>query len=215
MSIDRLGQTVAMLAVPLVLLGNAILIAALPITASALYAVPGFPEPRIEFADGERNRLAGVSVRAVQPWRAGGLDAMRDARRDHGRPAFVAKELKHFADVRTILFTVMLAWLVGLAALLAVAASPLRASLPKGLQWGARLTVGVFILAGLAMLVSFDSAFNALHAVLFEGETWRLPHLGTVRSLFPDEFWALTGGLITVLVLAQAAIVTVFARRID
>ena len=202
------------LAVGPVLTGVALLVLVHPWTADAAYALPGFPEPRIALDDDERSRLAAVGTRAIAPWRPGGLQTMRAATRDDGRPAFVGEEIGHFEDVRTVVLVVLLAAGAGLA--LMVAAAGLvrdRSVIGQGLIAGTRVTVAVFVGIGGLMLIGFDAFFDAFHGVFFEGESWRLPYYGTVRSLYPDALWAIMGGALVALVLAQAAAIVVLIRR--
>lgn len=200
-------------AVPAVLLGNALIVLMQPPVATAPYSAPGFPGPVIELTDSERDRLAGVGIRAVTPWRSGGIQAMREAERDSGAVAFVDEEIRHFDDVRTIMKVLIAAWLLGWCVLIATAASRTRSLLRPGLRAGLLATAGTFVVLGLAMLVAFDSFFEGFHVLLFEGDTWRLPNRGTVRSLFPDEYWATMGGAVAAVVLAQAAVIGALLQR--
>jgi len=202
------------LAVGPLLIGSALLVLAQPWAANAAYALPGFPEPRIVLGDDERSRLAAIGTRAIQPWRPDGIETMRAARRDDGRRAFVREELDHFEDVRVVVMAFLAAAVAGLA-LIAVAAGLVRdkALVRRGLIAGARLTVAIFAAIGALMLVGFDPFFDAFHALFFEGESWKLPNLGTARSLYPDALWALMGGAMVVLVLAQVAAILTVLRR--
>ena len=73
--------------------------------------------------------------------------------------------------------------------------------------------MAVVAATGALMLIGFDAFFDAFHALFFEGETWKLPNLGTARSLYPDALWAIMGGAMVVLVLAQVAVIVVVLRR--
>jgi len=202
------------LAVGPVLTGSALLVLAHPWAVEAAYALPGFPEPRIALGDGERSRLAAVGTHAVQPWRPGAVEAMRTARREDGRPAFAREELEHFEDVRTVVLAFLLAGAAALAIIaLAAALARDRSILRRGLIAGSRLTVAGFAVLGALMLVGFDAFFDAFHALFFEAGTWQLPSLGTARSLYPDALWALMGGAMVALVLAQSAAIVVALRR--
>jgi len=202
------------IAVPPLLVGTSLLVLAHPWTARAAYALPGFPEPRIAMSDNERARLAGVATRAVQPWRSKGIDRMRDARREDGRRAFVAREIRHFEDVRRVVVATLLAWLAAIVVLGgAFALVRDRSLIRRGLEAGARLTLVTFAVLAFFMVVGFGAFFDAFHAVFFAGDSWRLPNRGTVRSLYPDEYWALMGGAMAALLLAQAAAILIGLRR--
>jgi len=202
------------LAVGPVLVAIALLVLAHPWAADVAYALPGFPEPRIAIGDDERSRLAAVGTRAIQPWRPDGIEAMRAARRDDGRRAFVGEELDHFEDVRTVMLAFLVAGAVGLA-LIAAAAGLVsdRSLVRRGLLAGTRLTLAILAVTGALMILGFDAFFDNFHELFFEGESWKLPNLGTARSLYPDALWALMGGAMVALVLTQVAAIVVLLRR--
>jgi uncharacterized protein DUF1461 len=193
------------LAVAPVLIGTALLVVVHPWTADAAYALPWFPEPRVDRGGDERTRLAHVGTHAIQPWRSDGIDAMRKTRLDDGRRAFIEEEIAHFEDVRRVVVVLLAAWVAGLVLIGAVAARVRDRSLVRrGLGAGARLTLALVAATSLLMLVSFQAFFEGFHWIFFEGDTWRLPERGTARSLYPDAFWAHVGGAMALLVLAQA-----------
>jgi len=204
---------VALALVP-ALIAIALLVLAHPWAVDAAYALPGFPEPRIALGDDERSRLAAVGTRASQPWRPDGIEAMREARLDDGRRAFVAREIDHFEDVRGVMLAFLAAGAAGLTVIV-LAAGLVRdkSLLRRGLVAGARLTIALFAAIGVLMLIGFDAFFNAFHTLFFDGDSWLLPSMGTARSLYPDALWALMGGAMVALVLAQVAALVVLLRR--
>jgi len=202
------------LAVGPALTGTALLVLVHPWTADAAYALPGFPEPRIALDGDERSHLAAIGIHAIQPWRSDGIESMRAATREDGSRAFDGEELRHFEDVRTVVLVFLLAGAVSLAVIGAAAVLVRdRAVLRRGLIAGTRVTFALFAVLGALMLIGFDAFFDAFHGIFFEGDTWQLPYLGTVRSLYPDALWAIMGGVMVVLVLAQAAAIVVAMRR--
>lgn len=202
------------LAVPAALIATSLLVLAHPWTIDAAYALPGFPEPRIALDDDERSRLAAVGTRAIQPWRADGIEQMREARRDDGSRAFTPDELTHFEDVRTLVLLFLLAGGAGIAVIaLSASLARDRSLVRRGLTAGARATVALFVVIGVLMLVGFEAFFDSFHELFFTGDTWKLPPLGTVRNLYPDELWVLLGASVVVLALAQAAAIELALRR--
>ena len=130
------------------------------------------------------------------------------------RPAFDAREVRHMGDVRRVLHGFLIAWLIGLA-LLGIGVLTLRRSgdaVRPALRRGARVTLGLF--AGLAVLMTaaFSLVFEALHLTLFEGESWRFGSDDTLRSLYPDAFWAIAGGVVAAFVVAQALTLVLATR---
>jgi uncharacterized membrane protein len=140
---------------------------------------------------------------------------MRGATRGNGRPAFVERELRHFADVRTIFRVLAIGWAAGLAVLLLTGLLRASAAMRAGARDGARLATVLFSVLAVAMAASFDLFFEGFHTALFAEGSWRLPKFGTVRSLFPDAFWAIMGGAVATLVLAQAFALAALLRRRD
>ena len=204
------------LAVGPALIATALLVLAHPRTIDAAYALPGFPEPRIAIAADERSRLGAIGARAIQPWQDDAVQRMRAATHDDGRRAFDRKALAHFEDVRAFMLLFLLAGGTGVAVIaLAAALVGERSVVRRGLSAGTRLTVALFAVIGLLMLLGFGAFFDAFHELFFEGDTWKLPPLGTVRSLYPDALWQIVGGAFVALVLAQAAAIEVALRRRD
>lgn len=204
------------LAVAPALVAVALLVLTHPWTVDSAYALPGFPEPRIALDGEERSRLAAVGTRAIQPWRAQGIEEMRAARRDDGRRAFDRKELAHFEDVRALMSVFLVAGAAGVA-VIALAAGLVRERplVRRGLIVGTRLTVAVCAVIGALMLIGFDAFFEGFHQLFFAAESWKLPNRGTARSLYPDALWVLMGGALVALVLVQAAAIELALRHRD
>jgi len=200
------------MALPFVLVGNALLVLAQPWLVDAQYALPGFPEPLIELSGEQRADLAATGVRSISPWEGEGIDLLREARLPSGDPAFDAREVAHMSDVRGVVSGFMIAWLVGVASLVASALALRGAGAADGLMrralgWGASATLAGFAALGLFMLVDFDAFFTGFHGVFFEGDSWRFASGDTLRSLYPDEFWGVAAGVAAGLIVLQAGVV--------
>ncbi len=206
-------------AVPVVLAGNALLVLAWHWLPRAVYALPGFPAEDGLSSD-RRLELAGTGIDAIQPWDAGGLDRLREARLPTGSDAFNARELAHMQDVRELMTLLLITWAVSLAALafmwLAARRRPgPRAAIRTGLGWGARATIALLGVIGVFMLVNFDAFFDVFHAVFFTGDSWRFPRTDTLRRLFPYSFWGIAGGALALLTIGQALVIARLAGRAD
>lgn len=209
-----MGTALALLVailLPFVFVGNALLVLVQPWLVDAQYALPGFPEPLIELSGDQRADLAATGVRSISPWRGGGIDLLREARLPGGEPAFDSREVAHMSDVRGVVSGFMIAWLAGVAVLLAAAlmmrGAEARSLLRRALGWGASATLAGFAALALFMLIDFDSFFTAFHSVFFEGDSWRFASDDTLRSLYPDEFWGVAAGVAAALIVMQAAAV--------
>lgn len=213
------AATLVVLAVPLVLLGNAIWILLNPWLVDLEYALPGFPAPAAEgpaLTGSEREELADTGIESVRPF-GDGAGVLRAAELPQGGPAFDLREIAHMQDVRDLVGRLLIAWALALAALVAACAWLVRRAgggvVRRALARGAALTAGAMALIGLVMLVDFELFFDGFHGIFFEGDSWRFNETYTLRSLYPDEFWGVAGGLAALLVLAQGAVLALWAGR--
>ena len=216
------------LAVPIVLVGNTLLVLVNPWFVHAQYAIPGFPDDDIGLSDDERTDLAVTGIRSIRPG-SEGTELLREARLPDGTPAFDEDEIRHMDDVRALVRGTLIAWAIalvlGLGALLALrridGPSPLRlpwtpALGPVGtaLVGGAYLTIAAMALAGLVMLIDFDFFFDDLfHGLFFEGDSWQFDDEDTLLQLYPEFFWGVAGATLAALVVLQAAAVIGVARK--
>jgi hypothetical protein len=215
-------------AVPVVLVGNTLLVLVNPWFVHAQYAVPGFPDDSRGLSDGERTELAVTGIRSIRPG-SGGVELLREARLPSGGPAFEEREIQHMEDVRRLVAGSLIAWAIalvlGVGAVLALrringppafrlpwthARGPVR----RALVGGAYLTIAAMALAGLVMLVDFDLFFDGFHGVFFEGDSWQFDDGDTLLQLYPDFFWGVAGGTMAALVTLQAAaLIALFGLR--
>lgn len=140
-----------------------------------------------------------------------------------GQPAFSEDETRHMEDVRALFALGRTLRIVGLvpAVLLAgsAAAGPgVRKRLSSGgprrrhtlavlaglCRWTAAWTAAFLLIVGAAALVSFRSAFDALHVVLFANDLWMLPPDALLIQLFPEEQFARLAGYAGAVMLACA-----------
>ncbi len=198
-----------MLAVPSILLGNALIILLVPWLADLIYALPGFPEDPLGLAGGSRTELAETGIRSIWPVGAG-TELLETATLPDGQPAFQPKEINHMEDVSGLVKASLLVWLVALvaggASGFALVKRAGRGALRAALGRGAWLTLIIMAIAGLVMLIAFDAFFDGFHSVFFEGDSWRFADGSTLRRIYPDEFWGIAFGLFAVIALVEALI---------
>lgn len=210
---------IAALAVPAVLVGNALLVLLQPWLVHLQYALPGFPDDAFGLSGSERTDLAVTGVRSISPWNGDGIALLRDSRLPQGGPAFDAREQAHMADVRAVTRGFTIAWAAGNAVLALAAVVLARAGrlgeLARGLRWGALLTFACFGVTALVMVADFDAFFTAFHGIFFEGDSWRFVSQDTLLRLYPDAFWSVAGALIAALVLVQAGVILWAAARLS
>ena len=205
------------LAVPAVLAVNGIRLLTNDRYVEAVYDYGGVPDDRYGLAAADRERLALVGLRSIEPSTADGIGLLQEARLPNGEPAFNARELAHMADVRTAVsrayrFQIIAVIAIGILALLLGLLSTTRAVVPVALVRGALLTVVVAVVVGIVAATSYGSFETPFHSLFFEGETWRFEETDTLRRLYPDRFWLDTAVVIGVLAVLQAGGLFLLAR---
>ena len=204
------GHLIAVIAVavPLVILGNALIVLLVPWLANFQYALPGFPDDPFGLAGADRTSLAAIGIRSI--WPVGpGTDLLVDARLPDGSAAFGPLEIRHMEDVRGLVRACFVLWLLALAggsgAILRLRRTGRRDAVGRGLRLGSNLAIGFIVAVGLAMLVAFEPVFDGFHEIFFEPGTWQFGDDETLRRLYPDAFWGIASALLAGLALAQAA----------
>jgi len=167
------------------------------------YHRPGFPRDRFGFSQEDRLKYAPYAVRYLH--NDADISYLGDFELD-GAPMYTEKELRHMADVKTVVQT---AFTVHTALTLALAAVAVflmwrpstRHLLRHALSEGGVFTIALIITFVILMVVSWDFFFDNFHAVFFEGDSWQFSTSSTLIRLFPEQFWfdaAITIGLLTV-----------------
>lgn len=215
MRAHALLAAVVAVAVPLVLIGNGLVVGMQPWIIDAVYAVPGLPDDPLGLAGDDRERLAKLGVRSVRPF-DDGVGLLRAARLPDGAPAFTARELRHMQDVRDLVGALLrvaaVALVAGVAAGLALRRRAGAAAVAVAVRRGALATLALGAVVGLGLLVAFDPVFDAFHGIFFEGRSWRFRDERTLRRLYPDAFWAIAGCLLAALVVLQAVVLARLPR---
>ncbi len=196
--------------IPLVLLGNALILMLIPWMADVQYALPGFPDDTLGLAGGDRAGLAHTGIRSI--WPVGEGTALLDAARlPDGSMAFQAKETRHMADVRELVQAATAFWLAalfvgGASAFILRRIAPGRIRPALGL--GARLTLVLMLAVAILMAIGFETFFDGFHSIFFEGDSWRFKDYFTLRRIYPDEFWGIAAAFFAILTLAQALLLS-------
>jgi integral membrane protein (TIGR01906 family) len=201
--------TVIAAAVPLVILGNALIVLLVPWFAHFQYALPGFPADPFGLSGADRASLGATGIRSIWPL-GPGTELLVDARLPDGSVAFGPVEIRHMGDVQGLVRACFILWLVSIAAGMAAAVRLRKTdrsqAVYRGLWLGSLITIGAMAVTGIAMLVNFEAIFDGFHEIFFEPGTWTFGDDETLRRLYPDAFWGIASGLLAVLALAQALI---------
>lgn len=194
---------ILVLAIPLVLVGNTLLILLVPWHADLQYASPGFPDPPPAISASERSSLAHDGILSIWPLGPGD-SALEEARLESGGEAFGSGEISHMSDVRGVVTGILALWLASVLITAAIFLRYPRQSLISAVRAGAVLTLASFAVVGLASVLAFDQLFTIFHEVLFDDGTWTFPLDSTLIGLYPERFWVTATGAFVLLATLQA-----------
>jgi integral membrane protein (TIGR01906 family) len=185
------------LLVPGVMIVSGVRVLAHDTFVRAEYRRSGFPVDTYGLTTAQRTALGLTGLHAVLPG-GRGIALLRAARLPDGKPAFNEPELRHMTDVRAWIgrlwwFQVGSLVAIALAGALLVSSRRTRRLFPRGLRWGAVLTLAVAAGVGLVMAVSWNTFFVDFHQVFFAGDTWRFDDGDSLRRLYPDRLWVDVG----------------------
>ena len=203
----RLLPSLIVAAVPFVLIGNALWLLVTPGFVGILYGLLGIPGPIESLSASGARGLGMDGIWSVHPG-GEGVELLRRARLQDGSTAFTEREVRHMADVRSVVGGAYAAWAIAVVAA-AIAAFALRRSgrataVRRALRDGAGLTVAATLLLALAMALSFGVVFEAFHGVFFAGDSWRFPSDSLLLKLYPESFWTAAGATAAALIALQA-----------
>ena len=174
----------------------------------------GFPPDRYGLTADEREALALVGLRSIEPG-SDGIVLLERATLPDGSAAFDERELSHMDDVRTLFGAVLRGQLVAALAILGLAVALARTRLatvvPRGLLVGALATLGVAVLALPIILLGFDGFFTGFHEVFFEGDSWRFSNTDTLIRVYPERFWEDVSQLAAAITVVQALLLAPLA----
>ena len=213
----RLAVALIAALVPLILATNGIRVLANDWFVRFEYS--RLPDDPYGFTQAQRTALGLTGLHSILPGNERGIGLLREARLPGGSVAFRQKELRHMSDVRRLIGVIYPAHLVVLGAI-AVLGIGLglskrgRSLVPRGLEYGAALTLAVAAAVGVAVAVSSDGFLAGFHTLFFEGESWRFREDDTLRRLYPDRFWSETAILLGVGAAVQAGLVLGVGRLV-
>ena len=174
------------------------------------YGRPGFPPDPFGLSTAERTRLAEV----CQDFLASNADIrlLAELQLPNGQPAFNQRELRHMSDVQAVYRGITVAGIASGVLWIAVAAGWLAIDRARGqtaatLMNGSLFTLGLLLIVGAFMAISWGQFFTAFHRLFFSGSTWIFPYTDTLIRLFPIRFWIdVAATLVALLVLEALAL---------
>lgn len=169
-----------------------------------------FPPDPFGLSTAERVRLATV----CQDFLATNADIslLEDLQLPDGQSAFNQRELQHMSDVQAVYHALSIAgaaaaliWIAGGAAL--IASNQAREQLLNTCVNGSLFTLGLLVVVGAFMVLSWGDFFTTFHRLFFEGNSWIFPPSDTLIRLFPIRFWIdIAAALVGLLVLEAVGI---------
>jgi integral membrane protein (TIGR01906 family) len=200
--------------VPPILIANALRVLSTDTFVRYELGRDGFPPDRYGLTDEEREALALLGLRSIEPG-SDGIVLLERATLADGSPAFDSRELSHMQDVRTLFGALLRGTLVAMVVIavlaLALARTPLRSVVPGGLLAGALATLAVAVLAVPVILLGFDGFFTRFHEVFFAGDSWRFSSTDTLIRIYPERFWEDVSQLGAGLTVLQALVLAPLA----
>jgi integral membrane protein (TIGR01906 family) len=171
------------------------------------YGKASFPPDPFGLTTDERIRLAQVCDDYLSTNAERSL--LADLQLPSGEPAFNERELQHMADVQAVYHSLTIAgiiaalvWLGGVGALLSRPHT--RHMIPTALMKGSLLILGLLVVVGAFMALSWGEFFTAFHRLFFEGDSWIFPNSDTLIRLFPIRFWMDVAATMVVLLVVEA-----------
>jgi integral membrane protein (TIGR01906 family) len=173
----------------------------------------GFPPDRYGFDTDQRQALAKLGLRSIEPG-SEGIVLLERATLPTGSPAFGERELTHMRDVRRLFGAALRLQLVALLAIVALGLllwrTSLRGAVPAGLLAGSLATLAIAVLAVPVILLGFDGFFVRFHEIFFSGDSWQFSNADTLIRIYPEQFWIdvsrITAGLAVLQAIVLAAL---------
>ncbi|WP_308036431.1 TIGR01906 family membrane protein [Arthrobacter sp. zg-Y1110] len=206
----RVLQVMIAVFFPVMVLAAAIRAVATPLFLWAEYHRPGFPADSYGFSTDDRMTYGSYAVDYLLNF--SGSRYLGDLVGDGGEPLYLASEVSHMADVKTVLTVAFIAATV-MAVLSLFAALYLRRRSPGGIRRSlfSGAVVTLVLVAALVVLavLGWEQFFTQLHTVFFANGNWTFRLDDTLIRLFPAQFWMDAGITIAALVLLTCVVVLV------
>ncbi len=214
--LKRLCTFIIALALPFLLVVSSIRILANDWFIYFEYSRPGFPPDAYGFTLEQRTPLALIGMHSVLP-QSEGIILLERATLPDGSLAFNQREIKHMTDVRSLIEKVYPAQLIGLALMVMLAillrkSTQWRTLIPKGLRWGAALTLTLLAVLIAYIFINFDSFFLTFHQAFFEGDSFAFLYTDTLIRLYPEQFWSDAAITIGAMTVVMALIILVLSQ---
>lgn len=209
--LTRVFQVLIAVFYPIVLLVLSIRLVTSSVFLWVEYHRPGFPADSFGFSTEDRLTYGSYTVdyllNFAPPRYLGGLV------NDIGNPLFLAREVQHMADVKSVIVMAFLAGLV-LAVIMVIGMVYLArrsfGGIRRALFAGSIATLAVIIGLGVFAVTGWEAFFTEFHKIFFKDGTWTFYTDDTLIRLFPSQFWMDAGIFIGVFVLVVSSLTLAF-----
>jgi integral membrane protein (TIGR01906 family) len=192
---NRLLQSLAgwlvMILLPPLLLFTSILSLLNPVFLNLEYRRPGFPADEFGFTLQDRLNYAKPSVAYLINQQ--NIEYLAKIRLPDGTDLFNERELSHMEDVKKVVQSALLGWLIGLVYIVLIAIWATRGHWMRmywiSLAKGGFLTIALLFIFLFSVLINFDVLFTAFHGLFFQSGSWVFYTSDSLIRLFPITFW--------------------------
>lgn len=209
--LTRVFQVLIAVFYPIVLLVLAIRLVTSSVFLWVEYHRPGFPVDSFGFTTDDRMTYGSYTVDYLlnlsQPRYLGDLvDKL-------GSPLFLAGEVNHMADVKTV---IVMAFMAGLALAIVMVIGMMYLArrsfggIRRALFAGSIATLALIIAIGVFAATGWERFFTDFHEIFFTDGTWTFYTDDTLIRLFPSQFWTDSGIFIGAFVLIVASLTLAF-----
>ncbi|MBF4993043.1 DUF1461 domain-containing protein [Arthrobacter gandavensis] len=209
--LGRIIQVAIAVFFPVMLLAAAIRAVATPLFLWIEYNRPGFPADSFGFSTDDRVTYGSYAVDYLLNFSSPRY--LGDLVTPDGDPLYLASEVSHMADVKTVL-TLAFVTALGMALLSIAGGIYLARRCPGGIRRAlfAGAVATLALIAGLlvAAVLAWEEFFTMVHSVFFAQGNWTFRLDDTLIRLFPAQFWMDAGGTIAAIVLIVCVLVIVF-----
>ncbi|MFC8302362.1 TIGR01906 family membrane protein [Specibacter sp. NPDC057265] len=209
--LTRVIQVLLAIFYPVVLLVLAIRLVTSSVYLWLEYHRPGFPADSFGFSTDDRITYGSYTIDYLLNFASPRyLGELVDG---SGDPLFLASEVQHMADVKSVIALAFLTGLV-LAAVMVIGMVYLRrrsvGGIRRALFAGSIATLALIVALGVLALTGWERFFTEFHKVFFADGTWTFYTDDTLIRLFPGQFWTDAGIFIGAFVLIVASLTMAF-----
>ena len=175
------------------------------------YHRPGFPGDSFGFSTEDRIIYGSYTVDYLLNFAAPRY--LGELVNSSGDPLFLAREVGHMADVKSVIGMAFLAGL-GLAIVMVIGMIYLsrrsHGGIRRGLFAGSIATLALILGFGVFAVMGWEAFFTEFHRIFFADGTWTFFTDDTLIRLFPSQFWVDSGLFIGGFVLIVSSLTLAF-----